>query len=176
MQEIMVSNIFFSFLLASLVYLLLLHGAKCETYTVGDEDHWSTGVNYLTWSGKYNFVVADILVFVYPKGAHDVNEVTEATFRSCNASNGVLSKYNSGNDQIKLTDAKKYWFICDIPGHCLGGMRFAINVTEASAAANTNNTTGSNPTTTPNKSCASERGRTMIYLLLLCGLLLKILG
>lgn len=99
--------------------------------------------------------------------------MTEATFRSCNASSGVLAKYNSGEDQIKLTEAKKYWFICNISGHCLGGMRFAINVTEANAASN-NSTSGPSPPPSPNKSCASESGRSMVYILLVFDLLFKI--
>ena len=57
---------FSCFLHASLVCVLLLCGARCETYTVGDEDNWSIGVNYLAWSTKYNFTVDDILgMYVY---------------------------------------------------------------------------------------------------------------
>lgn len=47
----------------------------------------------------------------------------------------MLARYESGNDQIVLTEAKKYWFICDVPGHCSGGMRFGSNVND-----NINNT------------------------------------
>jgi hypothetical protein len=71
--------------------------------------------------------------FRYVKGQHNAYEVREATYRSCDASSGVLAKYESGDDQVKLRQAKKYWFICNVPGHCLGGMRFGIDVKEASA-------------------------------------------
>lgn len=70
--------------------------------------------------------------FKYTKGQHNVYEVTESTYRSCDASNGVIAKYESGNDQITLTEAKKYWFICNVAGHCLGGMRFSIDVKQNS--------------------------------------------
>lgn len=75
------------------------------------------------------------VVFKYNKGEHNVYEVTEATYRSCNASNGVLSEYDTGNDQVMLAEAKKYWFICNVAGHCLGGMRFGIDVKEATSSS-----------------------------------------
>ncbi|KAF8377789.1 hypothetical protein HHK36_031174 [Tetracentron sinense] len=74
-------------------------------------------------------------------GQHNTFEVNEEAYRSCNSSTGVLAKYESGHDQVTLTEAKKYWFICDIAGHCLGGMRFSINVTEW--RPNTNSTSTS---------------------------------
>lgn len=73
-------------------------------------------------------------------------EVTKDTYRSCNGSNGVLAKYASGMDEIKLTEAKEYWFICNIPGHCLGGMRFIVNLTQASSAVSS---TGNDTTMLP---------------------------
>ena len=27
-----------------------------------------------------------------------------------------------------LAKSNTYWFICDFPGHCLGGMKVAVNV------------------------------------------------
>lgn len=65
--------------------------------------------------------------------------VSQATYQSCNSSSGVLARYESGNDQIVLNEAKKYWFICDVPGHCSGGMRFAINVYDNNNNNNNNN-------------------------------------
>lgn len=73
-------------------------------------------------------------------------EVTQATYRSCVASSGVIGKYESGNDQVTLKEAKKYWFICNVAGHCLGGMRFSIDVKEIS---NTNSTAAAAPTLPP---------------------------
>ena len=62
-------------------------------------------------------------------------EVTEETFRSCETSNGVLGEYESGNDQIELKEARKYWFICNVAGHCLGGMRFGIDVKQPNSTS-----------------------------------------
>nr|GMC85319.1 Blue copper protein [Ipomoea batatas] len=111
-----------------LICLALLDAAKSETYTVGDGDEWSSGTNYVAWSEKHKFMADDVLVFKYVKGQHNVYEVTESTYESCDTSSGVLGKYESGNDQVKLKEARKYWFVCDKDGHCLGGMRFGINL------------------------------------------------
>lgn len=62
------------------------------------------------------------------KGQHNAYEVEEDTYRSCDGSSGLINKYESGNDRVELTKAKKYWFICDVDGHCLGGMRFIVDV------------------------------------------------
>ncbi|MBA0551053.1 hypothetical protein Golob_021956 [Gossypium lobatum] len=60
----------------------------------------------------------------------------ESTYRTCDASSGVLAKYESGDDKVELTESKKYWFICNVSGHCLGGMRFGVDV----KAGNTSST------------------------------------
>lgn len=45
-------------------------------------------------------------------------------------------------DEIKLTEAKEYWFICNIAGHCLGGMKFIVNLTQASSDVSSRSTHG----------------------------------
>ncbi|KAF3324938.1 mavicyanin-like protein [Carex littledalei] len=103
-------------------------------YTVGDSNGWTISLNYMAWSTKYNFTVGDALLFNYVKGQHNVYDVTQDTFRSCNATNGTLKIYNSGLDTVNLTTAKEYWFICNFRDHCTaGGMKFAINVSELAA-------------------------------------------
>ncbi|TYJ50112.1 hypothetical protein E1A91_A01G183400v1 [Gossypium mustelinum] len=114
----------------------ILKGAVSQVYSVGDENGWSSEVDYGSWSEKYNFTVGDVLEFTYNKGQHNVFEVTESTYRTCDASSGVLAKYESGDDKVELTESKKYWFICNVNGHCLGGMRFGVDV----KAGNTSST------------------------------------
>lgn len=123
-----------------LINIWLLNLVESAEYTVGDDEEWNTGVNFLSWSEKYNFTVGDVLAFKYEKGEHNVYQVTEATYRSCNSSSGVLAKYESGKDEVNLTELGKYWFICDIAGHCLGGVRFVIDVNESSGTSNTDTT------------------------------------
>lgn len=70
---------------------------------------------------------------------HNVYEVTEEVYRSCDTAggdgdgDGVRAKYTSGYDRVVLAEARGYWFICDVPGHCQGGMRVAVNVSAGAA-------------------------------------------
>lgn len=94
------------------------------------------------------------------KGQHNVYEVREDTFRSCETSSGVLAKYESGEDQVVLNKVKKYWFICNIVGHCLGGMRFGIEVKEDSNNVISSMDGGLNQNIQPTpleNSCISQR-------------------
>ncbi|KAK4754798.1 hypothetical protein SAY87_008555 [Trapa incisa] len=123
---------FSSFLLVLVIQGLLVNGARSEVYTVGDSEGWDTGIDYGVWSHNYNFSTGDILIFKYVKSQHNVYEVTESTYRSCNSSSGVLDAYDTGSDRVTLKEARKHWFICDVGGHCLGGMRFGIDVSRGS--------------------------------------------
>ncbi|OVA19821.1 Plastocyanin-like [Macleaya cordata] len=112
------------------IILVLTGSIESKVYTVGDEDGWNTGTDYQRWSQKYNFSVGDVLDFDYVKGQHNTIEVTEDTFRSCDTgrSGAVIQRYDSGHDKVVLAQARKYWFVCDVSGHCLGGMKFGIDV------------------------------------------------
>ncbi|BAS99527.1 Os06g0718400 [Oryza sativa Japonica Group] len=124
-------------LVALLLLSLLLRSATAAEYTVGDGP-WDTGTNYATWSDKHAFLAGDILVFQYVRSQHNVLQVTEATYRSCDTGGGgvagVIKSYDTGYDRVQLTEPNAtYWFICDFPGHCLGGMRLAVKVAAAAA-------------------------------------------
>ncbi|XP_061364699.1 mavicyanin-like [Gastrolobium bilobum] len=132
-----------TFLLAILTLLcsFLLNCVMASVYTVGDQEEWSSQTNYASWAEGYNFSLGDVLVFKYVKGQHNVYEVKEDTFRSCDASSGVLAKYESGEDQVTLNEVKRYWFICNIAGHCLGGMRFGVLVKDSNNVTTATNST-----------------------------------
>ena len=100
-------------------------------------------------------------------------EVTEDTFRSCNASSGVLAKYESGEDRVELNKVKRYWFICNVAGHCLGGMRFGIDVKDSTNSTDGALTPHIEPTPPDNSSISfiSERLR-VIWNFIPFGLLL----
>ncbi|KAL5224739.1 hypothetical protein ABZP36_011378 [Zizania latifolia] len=115
-----------------LLFLSLPLLPRAAEYTVGDGP-WDTGTNYAAWADNHAFVAGDVLVFQYVKSQHNVFEVTEGTYRSCDTSAGVLKGYTTGFDRIELTEARSYWFICDYPGHCVGGMKLAVNVSAGSA-------------------------------------------
>ncbi|KAG5077378.1 hypothetical protein JHK82_056073 [Glycine max] len=94
----------------------------------------------------------------YVKGQHNVYEVTEDTFRSCDASSGVLAKFETGEDQVALSEVKRYWFICNVAGHCLGGMRFGIEVKDGNNNVTNSTDVAFNPPIEPtpsDNSCTS---------------------
>ncbi|KAL6603324.1 hypothetical protein ACP70R_043685 [Stipagrostis hirtigluma subsp. patula] len=117
---------------ASLLLLSPWRHAGAAEYVVGDAaSGWTdSGVNYAAWAREHTFAVGDVLVFRYVSSQHNVYEVTERAYRSCDTGggNGVLVRYTSGDDRVVLSEARAYWFICDFPGHCLGGMKVAVNV------------------------------------------------
>ncbi|WVZ78457.1 hypothetical protein U9M48_026163 [Paspalum notatum var. saurae] len=129
---------------ASLVVLLLLwtttaapQRAGAAEYLVGDVGYgWDSGINYAAWAREHAFAVGDVLVFQYVSTQHNVYEVTEEVYRSCDTTgggggDGVRVKYTTGYDRVVLAEARGYWFICDFPGHCLGGMKVAVNASAA---------------------------------------------
>ncbi|CAL5081872.1 unnamed protein product [Urochloa decumbens] len=128
-----------------LVALLVIAGcaalASATTYTVGDSQGWTTGVDYTSWASGKNFGVGDKLVFRYVTKAHTVTEVSsKSAYDACSA-NGEVSDDDSGSTTVSLTTPGTHYYICNIPGHCASGMKFAITVSAtpsgggASAAA-----------------------------------------
>ncbi|XP_044959328.1 basic blue protein-like [Hordeum vulgare subsp. vulgare] len=111
--------------------LVLWRPTEAAEYPVGDGiNGWDTGTNYASWAQNRAFATGDVLVFEYVKSQHNVYEVTEAAYRTCDASaaGAVLATYDTGFDKVPLPEARSYWFICEIPGHCMGGMKLAVNV------------------------------------------------
>ncbi|CAD6335347.1 unnamed protein product [Miscanthus lutarioriparius] len=139
---------------ASLLLILWpARSAGAAEYVVGDVSYgWESGsgINYAAWARQHAFAVGDVLVFQYVSSQHNLYEVTEEVYRSCDTAvgggNGVRVKYTSGYDRVVLAEARGYWFICDFPGHCLGGMRVAVN---NSAGAAGGGGSGGSPTVNP---------------------------
>ncbi|KAM3259385.1 hypothetical protein ACQJBY_050918 [Aegilops geniculata] len=103
--------------------------AVATEYTVGDSDGWTIGPNYLAWSQKYNFTTGDTLAFNYVPRQHDVYRVTRDAFQTCEPTAGqTVRKWASGRDVVDLAATGDYYFICNITGHCLGGMKFSVAV------------------------------------------------
>nr|CAB3453657.1 unnamed protein product [Digitaria exilis] len=120
-----------------LVTLLVLAGsaalASATTFTVGDSQGWTTGVNYNSWASSKSFAVGDTLVFDYVAKAHTVTEVTKSGYDTCSGAN-KLSDDDSGSTTVTLATPGTHYFICNIPGHCSSGMKFAITVSATRSA------------------------------------------
>ena len=65
-------------------------------------------------------------------GFHTVNEVSQAEYESCSASNS-LSSHGDGNTVINLDKEGTRYFICAAAGHCESGMKVAITVATTDA-------------------------------------------
>lgn len=100
-----------------------------------------------------------------------MKEVTDATYRSCDASDGVIAVYESGEDKITLHESRKYNFICDRDSHCIGGMRFSITVLEASR---NNNTAPTQPPAPAANSAVTARRKVILNLGTAMGILILV--
>ena len=67
-------------------------------------------------------------VFDYVKEQHNVYRVTQDEFRTCEPANHTLGVWATGHDLVNLTVPGDYYFLCNVTGHCLGGMKFSITV------------------------------------------------
>ena len=77
-------------------------------------------------------------MFRYVSKAHTVTEVTKSGYDTCSGSGAnALSDDDSGSTTVTLTTPGTHYFICNVPGHCASGMKFAISVsaTRSGAAA-----------------------------------------
>ncbi|RCV23235.1 hypothetical protein SETIT_4G282700v2 [Setaria italica] len=143
---------------AALLLLGPWQRAGAAEFVVGDVAFgWDSGVNYAAWARGRAFAVGDVLVFEYVSSQHNVYEVSESTYHSCDTGgggSGVRVRYTSGYDRVVLADARSYWFICDFPGHCLGGMKLAVNVSGAGSLS----PNGSNAASPAGSNAASPAG------------------
>ncbi|XP_071725619.1 basic blue protein-like [Rutidosis leptorrhynchoides] len=113
---------------ATAVLCLLVVAFQCEvsqaaTFVVGDKNGWM--FNLSGWPTGKNFKAGDVLVFNYPKGAHNVVAVNKAGYDGCSASPSNAKVYSTGADRIKLVKGLNN-FICTIPGHCDSGMKIQV--------------------------------------------------
>ncbi|KAK1631588.1 hypothetical protein QYE76_005903 [Lolium multiflorum] len=129
-----------SAVLVTLLIASYVAAAAATTFDVGDGHGWDTGVDYTDWTVGKTFAVGDTLVFNYTRKAHTVTEVSQSGYDACAGGNSV-SNDDSGATTVTLTTPGVHYFICDVPGHCAGGMKLAV--TAAVVGGDVGSTTGS---------------------------------
>lgn len=67
-------------------------------------------------------------MFNYVKEQHNVYRVTQDAFRTCEPANHTMGVWATGHDLVNLTVPGDYYFLCNVAGHCLGGMKFSVAV------------------------------------------------
>ncbi|XP_056164094.1 blue copper protein-like [Syzygium oleosum] len=95
--------------------LILPSSSYAATYYVGDQDGWTYDVDFNSWVAGKTFYVGDVLVFIYDNTQHNVFSVDANGYNTC-STNKYYGSYASGNDQITLTAAGDWYFICSY--HC----------------------------------------------------------
>ena len=75
-------------------------------------------------------------VFTYSPAYHNVMQVTNAAYETCNSS-APIATYMTGNDSITVTTGGHHYFLCGFPSHCQSGQKFDINVLLGSSMAST---------------------------------------
>uniref|UniRef100_A0ACD5Y4A5 Uncharacterized protein n=1 Tax=Avena sativa TaxID=4498 RepID=A0ACD5Y4A5_AVESA len=128
--------------LATLLIASCAAAAAATTFDVGDGHGWDTGVDYTDWTVGKTFAVGDTLVFNYTSKAHTVTEVSQSGYDACSGGNSVSSD-DSGATSVTLTTPGVHYFICDVPGHCAGGMKLVVTVVAVAAGGDVGSTTGS---------------------------------
>ncbi|KAK3193781.1 hypothetical protein Dsin_025091 [Dipteronia sinensis] len=118
------------------VFLMTISGfgvSMAAVYTVGDSAGWTSmgAVDYQKWADQKDFHVSDTLVFKYSKQFHNVKQVSQKDFVSCDATS-PMATYEIGSDSITPKIVDHYYFLCGIPGHYQAGQKVEILVTPTS--------------------------------------------
>ncbi|XP_034210753.1 mavicyanin-like, partial [Prunus dulcis] len=116
--------------LICLVMIALCGVCFGAVYRVGDFSGWSSRglVDYNEWASTKDFHVGDTLTFSYNNQFHNVMQVTNEDYESCNPASPI-AVYASGSDTITLERPDNFYFLCGAPGHCQAGQRVEILAT-----------------------------------------------
>jgi len=100
-----------------------------ETIVVGGDSGWRV-MPYEDLTAE----VGDKLVFNYPDGKHTVWQVAG---KECSFDGGMeLGGLGASPVTVELNETGTFFYACDVPGHCPGGMLFSVTVTgDAESAA-----------------------------------------
>ncbi|CAB4286897.1 unnamed protein product [Prunus armeniaca] len=117
---------------ASVLFVMMVLCGACSgaIYRVGDSDGWTSRglVDYNKWASAKDFHVSDTLIFAYNNQFHNVMQVSDQDFQSCNATSAIAT-YTSGSDTFTLKRPGHFYFLCGAPGHCQAGQKVDIKVT-----------------------------------------------
>nr|QQP23409.1 cupredoxin superfamily protein [Sedum alfredii] len=116
--------------LLSIAFLQLSVVCYGAVYFVGDKTGWTTlgNYDYKAWAATKNFQVGDVITFVYHSEIHNVLQVTEPEYTSCNVTKKPILSFATGNDSITLTTNGHHYFLCGVSGHCQKGQKVDVNV------------------------------------------------
>ncbi|CAM0879054.1 unnamed protein product [Alopecurus aequalis] len=119
---------------------------------------WDLSTDYVRWASSNKFHPGDTLIFRFQRGEHNVLEVSEADYNSCNATSPI-DTFSAGLTSIALDATGTRYFICGFPGHCTttgtGGMKLKIDVLPGSSPPSPVPSTPSSPSSATVSSAAT---------------------
>ncbi|XP_042480095.1 mavicyanin-like [Macadamia integrifolia] len=119
------------------------------THNVGGSFGWSIPKDpnfYQDWANPRTFGVGDKLVFTYVPMVHNVLEVIEKDFTTCNPQEKPIHIHTSGVTIVELTNSGNYYFFCAYGKHCELGQK--LNITVGYKPGSTGGTVASDAATT----------------------------
>ncbi|XP_074274201.1 early nodulin-like protein 6 isoform X2 [Silene latifolia] len=116
-------------LVAVLMATILFSSVSASNIKVGGATGWDLSTNFTYWSSFTLVFVNDSLEFIYTK-AHDVIEVTEANFMTCDTTSSPIAAYYeiSGKTLINLPKPGPRYFVCGRSNHCTQGLKLYVQV------------------------------------------------
>ena len=73
-------------------------------------------------------------VFEYNNETHSVLQVVQADYNTCNLKTPI-EKWMTGKDEVFLSNAGTFYYICGTPLHCAQGMKLAVTAAGATVPA-----------------------------------------
>ncbi|KAK9083915.1 hypothetical protein Scep_030386 [Stephania cephalantha] len=144
------------FIIFSIVVALSHLSLASKVHIVGESGGWDAGTtDYAKWASSKTFNVGDTLVFKYLPSIHNVMQVTQKDFESCNPPAKAIATYTSGKDTVILKTSGDFYFICSAPGHCDAGQKVHVKVGQGSAPAMSPMSSSSSSSTPPPTSSSS---------------------
>ncbi|KAI3829681.1 hypothetical protein L1987_03809 [Smallanthus sonchifolius] len=140
------ARMMFRVMLIMIIKGVLMKAVMGKVYNVGDSEGWAILVesNYATWTTSKKFRVGDTLLFHYNLTNHDVRQVNQQDFRSCNIT-APWKTYETGNDSFVIRTPGHYYFICSFPSHCEAGQKLDVRVLKSYYLTTTPRTNVSSP-------------------------------
>ncbi|KAL9244404.1 hypothetical protein vseg_018184 [Gypsophila vaccaria] len=116
---------------AVLMMTVLVPSVSAANVEVGGSAGWELATNFTYWTASNPIFVNDSLVFRYSP-EHDVIEVSEANFFTCDTSSPIAA-YNDkdGMTLINLTQPGPRYFVCGRSNHCPAGLKLRVYVLES---------------------------------------------
>ncbi|KAL6497071.1 hypothetical protein OROGR_029000 [Orobanche gracilis] len=133
------------------IFGVLLHCVAAQNvHVVGDGLGWAVPPNpsaYSSWASGKTFMVGDILVFNFTTNAHDVLQVSEASYTACTPANATGTIITVGPANITLDSSGAHYYICTVGRHCSFGQK--LNITVVSSTPGGTNPPAAAPPATP---------------------------